>query len=162
MAKRKHPLTTGTEVHRPFRWTPATAAARVAIDIGATNADDVGCLAWQTDNDTFWVAIDTGTGATKWRQFLAARDVEIVDDDFDAEAFKTYTFDTLAAAKTATLPASPLEGDWIEISAAPNSNDYPVTIDGNDNPINGVGTFALSTPYASVLLVYNGSEWRVW
>jgi hypothetical protein len=66
--KVKHPEATGDEVHRPFRWTPANATARTAINIGAVSADDVGCLAWQTDENSSWIAIATGTGSAKWAQ----------------------------------------------------------------------------------------------
>jgi len=61
-----HPAATGLEIHTPYRWTPATAAARILINVGATNADDVGCQAQQQDNGSVWTAVATGTGASKW------------------------------------------------------------------------------------------------
>lgn len=61
-----HPAATGLEIHTPYRWTPADAAARILINVGATNADDVGCQAYQQDNGSVWTAVATGTGASKW------------------------------------------------------------------------------------------------
>lgn len=66
MAKRKHPAAASTEVHTPYRWTHANAAARVAENIGVVNADDVGCLSFQQDDGSVWTAVATGTGAGKW------------------------------------------------------------------------------------------------
>jgi len=75
MAKPKHPAATGTEIHRPFRWTFANAAARNAYNVGAAFADDVGCLAWQTDDNSVWLAKATGTGSSKWQQIGVALDI---------------------------------------------------------------------------------------
>ncbi len=61
-----HPAVSALEVHTPYRWTPADATARALINIGATNADDVGCMARQQDNGSVWTAIATGTGVNKW------------------------------------------------------------------------------------------------
>jgi hypothetical protein len=61
-----HGTATGVEIHTPYRWTPANAAARIAINIGASFADDVGAIAFQQDDGSVWTAIATGTGANKW------------------------------------------------------------------------------------------------
>jgi hypothetical protein len=70
-----HRTATDNEVHRPFRWTFANAAARTAINIGAIYADDVGCLAWQQDDNSTWLAKATGTGSSKWQQVGSALDI---------------------------------------------------------------------------------------
>lgn len=67
-----HPAATGDEVHTPYRWKPADATARAAINVAASHADDVGCLAWQQDDNSSWVAIASGTGANKWFQVGAS------------------------------------------------------------------------------------------
>lgn len=67
-----HPAATLSEVHTAFRWKPANAAARNAIVVGTPFTDDVGCLAWQLDDNTVWLAKATGTGSSKWQQVGAA------------------------------------------------------------------------------------------
>lgn len=163
-----HPLATGDEVHRNARWTPADEAARLLINIGGTNADDVGCEAWQQSDNTTWLAISAGTGASHWKQIgtSARRDVDSTKTaNFSVVAFKSYAIGTLTAAITATLPATPTSGDWVDISAAPNSNVYNVTIDGNGKNIGthqgAQSTLLLTDAYASVTLFYDGTLWRI-
>lgn len=271
-----HPVASGDEVHRPYRWNPADAATRVAINVGTPSSDDVGCFALQADDKSVWVAIATGTGASKWafvgvdfqltispsqltanqndynpsgfntaamvrldvdstvrnitgfvvpvtsmlqkvlvnisantlviqhqntgssaanrvicpngvdfrllpgtavRLHYDATDtrwrllpfsggahnaiVQTKSSSFSATAFIHYAITTLSAALTATMPASPAVGDQIWFSAAPNSNVYNVTIDGNGKNIVGSSTLVLNTPYASAILEYDGTEWRV-
>jgi hypothetical protein len=51
-----HSALTGTNIHVPYRFTYANAAARLA-EAGAV-AGDVGCLALQQDNDSLWMLTD--------------------------------------------------------------------------------------------------------
>lgn len=46
------------EIHIPYNWTYANAAARTGA--GGFVSGDVGKLARQTDNDTFWILLTTG------------------------------------------------------------------------------------------------------
>lgn len=76
-----HPAATLAEVHTAFRWKPANAAARTAINIGASFADDVGCMAWQQDDNSVWLAKATGTGSSKWQQVGSALDIVSLSTD---------------------------------------------------------------------------------
>lgn len=70
-----HPAASTLEVHSPYRWKPPNAAARILIDVGATNADDVGCMALQLDDKTVWTAVATGTGAGAWAAVATAAEL---------------------------------------------------------------------------------------
>jgi hypothetical protein len=50
-----HSALNGTNIHVPHRFTYADATERLAAMPVAT---DVGCLAFQEDNDTLWLLID--------------------------------------------------------------------------------------------------------
>lgn len=48
-----------------IKWSPLTRAAREALTIASA---DVSSLAYQTDEQTLWVAISAGTGASHWAE----------------------------------------------------------------------------------------------
>ena len=81
---------------------------------------------------------------------------------------------TLTSSITITLPASPVTGDHYKVKTGPSCyqfvrNDagtlttvgYTVTITPSSGNIDGQTSWILSTPYASVDVVYTGSEWSI-
>jgi hypothetical protein len=107
---------------------------------------------WLVSDGIEWKVLGTNGGAYA---------VETKTASFNALAGMVYSCGTLSAAITATLPASPAIGDSILVSAGSNANVYAVTINGNGKNIIGAATFVLNIPYWSVLLIYDGAEWRV-
>ena len=69
--------------------------------------------------------------------------------------------DTGAGAWTLTLPASPTEGQQVQV--ADHGGDWGannLTIDGGAADIDGAGTLVASTDGGMFALVYEGSEWK--
>ena len=68
----------------------------------------------------------------------------------------------IAAPATVVLPASPIVGQVLiikDIDGDANTNN--ITVSGNGNTIDGAATYVLNTDYASITLVFNGTEWNV-
>lgn len=72
---------------------------------------------------------------------LPAAQVRVItkNDNFTAEAGKTYWLDSGTSAKTMTLPASPTAGDWVKVyDGSLNWTTYNLTVSGNGNQIRTV------------------------
>lgn len=71
------------------------------------------------------------------------------------------TVGTLGAGITRTLPAAPNTGDWYRVNAGPSAATSNVTIALNGKNLNGsASNRVLNTAYATLYIVYNGTEWR--
>jgi len=69
---------------------------------------------------------------------------------------------TLGAPITIYLPSSPQTGRVIYVKdTAGGSQTNNITVDGNGKNIDGSATFIINVNYASVSLVYTGSQWSV-
>ena len=69
--------------------------------------------------------------------------------------------DTGAGAWTLTLPASPVEGQQVQV--ADHGGDWGtnnLTIDGGAADIDGAGTLVASTDGGMFTLIYEGAEWK--
>lgn len=70
--------------------------------------------------------------------------------------------DTDTLAITINLPATPTLGDAYRIKdSTGNAAANNITIQGNGNDIEGVGSASISTNYGRIALVYNGVEWVI-
>lgn len=80
-----------------------------------------------------------------------------VQDGYDYLAITT-----LSAPFTITLPATPVLGDTYTVKdTTGNAGTNNVTVDGNGNNIDGIGTFLLSQPYAAATFTFAGGQWSV-
>ena len=64
---------------------------------------------------------------------------------------------------TITLPATPLDNDRVQVvDVGHNCRDFPVTIDGNGNTVDGGNTFLLDQNNGQVDMYYDGAgDWKV-
>ena len=87
-----------------------------------------------------------------------------VSSNITLESGKRYLVDT-SSARTLTLPASPSNGDEIQIfDATGTASTYNITVDRNSLLINGnAGNFIINVNGAASSLVYTGSTygWRI-
>lgn len=81
-------------------------------------------------------------------------------DSFNVVANKVYSVGTTAGAINATLPASPVAGDWVVINGGPSATANDVNILRNGKTINGAAADGLiDTNYAIWRAVYDGTGW---
>lgn len=70
--------------------------------------------------------------------------------------------DSTAAVVTVTLPAAPLTNRRIEVKdKLGQAAAFAITVDGNGKNIDGVATQVLNVPYASITIIYNGTQWNI-
>lgn len=73
---------------------------------------------------------------------------------------RSYDVDSSGGSYTLTLPAPTFIGDFIWLSDLTGSwGDYPVTLDGNGNDIEGSSTYLLNVRYWSGFAVYIGGAY---
>jgi hypothetical protein len=128
MAVDIHPAATALEIHRPFRWTPLNAAARTAINLAATYADDLGCLAWQQDDNTVWTAIAAGTGPSKWAQIGASAALPNVIHWRPDGAGNATTWADVMALITVMQPGATIYIDQVTTYAIPPGAPGPAVL----------------------------------
>lgn len=68
--------------------------------------------------------------------------------------------DCTSGAIEVDLNSSPASGDVQRIQKSDGSGNA-VTIDGNGKTINGSASDSLASQYSTIVLVYNGTEWRI-
>jgi hypothetical protein len=89
--------------------------------------------------------------------------VTIVDTSpYDVQAGDYFLGVDVAAPATVNLPPTPTTGQVLiikDIDGDANTNN--ITVSGNGNTIDGAATYVLNTDYASITLVFNGTEWNV-
>lgn len=61
---------------------------------------------------------------------------------------------------TIRLPATP-GGYRILFIARTSAGANTLTVDGNGNNINGAATYLIPVQYQAILIIFNGTEWRV-
>lgn len=70
--------------------------------------------------------------------------------------------DTTLAAFTITLPPSPGTGETYVVKDSGGSAVINnLTISGNGNNIDGASTFAISTNYSGISVIFNGTSWSI-
>jgi hypothetical protein len=68
---------------------------------------------------------------------------------------------TVAAAYTVVLPATPPKNTIVQVKDGKgDASTNTITIDGNNQLIDGGATTTITTDYGAVYLGYDGSEWR--
>lgn len=89
---------------------------------------------------------------------------EVKDSGFTAVAGHTYLFDTTGGAFTATLPASPSEGDTVVFrDGAGNCDSANVTIARNGQTIGGAASnFSFDVAWGACLFTFTGATWAYW
>lgn len=84
-------------------------------------------------------------------------DVTVLSDDYIITLDKTAPEIT-----TITLPATPTTSRTLIIKDGNGSAaTYAITLDGNGNTIDSVGTFVMGTNWEAVEVVFNGVEWNL-
>jgi hypothetical protein len=68
--------------------------------------------------------------------------------------------DASGGGVTINLPASPNDGDFIDIKKTDSSSNT-VTISGNGNNVDGVANVYLYVQYESICIVSDGSNWFI-
>jgi hypothetical protein len=153
-----------TRVHVPFTWTYADEAERT----GATGFlyEDLGKMAWQQDNNTYWILIAT---TPTWRAVASAH--THVQSDItnlvhrDVTAIHT---DSTAELSPLTIKSTPASSDILLIEDSADSfakkkikigsiNDTSWSIGATPpgSPTNGVGWY---NTVDSILYVYDSSR----
>ena len=134
-----HKDATAGDIHVIHQWEPADATARAALVVVA---DDVGKIAWQQDNDSFWVLVADSPMA--WARFALASDIPA-----------TPNAAAISIADAGTYFASTdVEGALQELGSALS------TIPSGIDDLSDVDT-ATAPPSDGDALVWNaaGSEW---
>lgn len=85
-----------------------------------------------------------------------------VDSDFTATAGIFYLADTTNGTFTATLPASPSQGDFVVISDGADFSTNNITVARNGSTIeDSAGDVILDVQQTENRFVYNGSTWHI-
>lgn len=67
-----------------------------------------------------------------------------------------------ASSYTINLPASPTSGEWVQFSiSSGDATVNNITLSGNGKNINGSSTLTVDLNYVTLILIYNGTEWRI-
>lgn len=86
---------------------------------------------------------------------MPAGDYTILSSDYFVGA-------TTSAARAITLPASPTTGMTFvikDITGTASTNN--ITVSGNGKNIDGSSTNVIATNYASITVIYNGTQWSI-
>jgi hypothetical protein len=127
------PVAGGMSVY--YQWAPGSAASPDGLTIVAGLSGGN------------WLLV-RGIGGNP----IAVHSVSYAMAQFDLGA------DFSASGLTCTMPTSPIVG-WpyfVSVGAAGN-----LTVSGNGKTIDGQASLVLASPYQSVVLVYNGTEYRI-
>ena len=157
-----HRTLAGENVHALYRWQFADEATRIAAS--DLTAEDVGKLAWQQDDDTFWFL--TNHSPITWAPMGAGADPFLTKSvGFTAEPYTRYAVDVSSAALTVDLPASPNAGEWFEFyDATSNADTNNITLDGNGNNIMGASedlTISTAGLYFKIIYFDSTGGYRV-
>ena len=145
------------KIFQEFNTNETYGAGDVAV--GSDNALYASQAGSNTGNDP---TSDTGAN---WRRTDERRWKEVAAS-YTVKAFEMVIPDNSAGAATVTLPASPVEGDWVEIRqkySAPAST-YSITVARNGNPIVGAASdLTIATNDKAIRLIYidDATGWRV-
>jgi hypothetical protein len=122
--------------------------------VGLEYADDY------STNFTSRSLVDKGyvTGLTSSIQINKLA-VAIVNANYTATTTNHVLLVNTAAARTITLPASPVDGQVYHIKdKSGNALTNNITIAGNGNDIDGAGSATINTDYGSLYVVYSSTE----
>jgi hypothetical protein len=68
----------------------------------------------------------------------------------------------IPAASSIYLVASPVKGQLVVVKDdSGNAQSYPLTVQGNGYLIDGSGSYTLSSNWASISLIFNGTKWNI-
>ena len=109
------------------------------------------------------VAIETPEefDSSKWELFSRLdRPWQTMSGSFSAEVFHKYLLDSSTGSFTVTLPASPSEGDRIELTDVADFSVNPVTIDFNGTTLYGTAqNIVLDQADTTLEFTYRGGTW---
>ena len=99
--------------------------------------------------------------SSKWELFSRLdRPWQTMSGSFSAEVFHKYLLDSSTGSFTVTLPASPTEGDQIELTDAADFSVNPVTIDFNGTTLYGTAqNIVLDQADTTLEFMYRGGTW---
>ena len=134
------------------------AATKKYVDDTAFNANS-GILPGQTGNQFATLTTD-GTTAS-WEQDIVPEVVSAAETMVARRL--PYLADLSGGAFTLTLPASPSEGDVVQVITDANASSNNLTIGRNGETIGGVAEdMTINLNGTRVVLVYSSSNWRVY
>lgn len=94
-------------------------------------------------------------GATE----AAVNQVTRITGDETLTAFGYYLI--APGSYTASLPASPSDGDWVDIHLENGVASSAPALDGNGNTIESYNSIDLNVDIAEFRIAFNGTEWKV-
>lgn len=167
MANRLH--SAATLGHRAWKYQYTNASARTGAS-GFTTAD-LGAIAHQQDNDTYWVLLST---TPTWGMFISSGPAGVLHP-FTSVNAATYSltaddyilhvkYTTTGPVTALTLPTAQMaEGRIIHIKdSGGNAGTNSITIvTGGIETIDGAASKVLNTNWASVSLYSDGFEWFI-
>jgi hypothetical protein len=139
-------------------WLPDRDAGENGVLIAGQNYADVEFIGGNISNVTLTDVTINGTATARTERVITAPgDVTVASNDYVITMNKT-----VSQITTVTLPASPTTSRSLIIKdGKPDAALFNITIDGNGKTIDGAATLVLSIDYASVEIIYNGTEWNV-
>lgn len=91
--------------------------------------------------DSGWIIEKPFLQYMNWLQNLAGRfirgnnEIKLVADAYEAEAGEIVILDNGSGVATLFLPAAPLNGQWVRVSAIALYTTFNATVDGNGNDV---------------------------
>lgn len=87
---------------------------------------------------------------------------QVINTATTLEDAERYILDSSGGSFDITLPASPTEGDYIQLTDGADLTAYPVTVLANGNTIEGANNdVSLDVGNCSFELIYDGSTWQL-
>ena len=141
-----------------------------AVRIGATDSDVTLLLGTDSADSRYKLQVSgtiksdflKGDGSQLTNLPSTTINYNNVDSDFTATAGIFYLADTTNGTFTATLPASPSQGDFVVISDGANFSTNNITVARNGSTIeDSAGDVILDVQQTENRFVYNGSTWHI-
>lgn len=141
-----------------------------AVRIGATDSDVTLLLGTDSADSRYKLQVSgtiksdflRGDGSQLTNLPSSTINYNNVDSDFTATAGIFYLADTTNGTFTATLPASPSQGDFVVISDGADFSTNNITVARNGSTIeDSAGDVILDVQQTENRFVYNGSTWHI-